>query len=367
MKKLIIFLSFLAVAVGFSSCESDLEKVMLKSTVEPLEMTALTASSFTLLMDNAANTFQTFKWTEADYGFQANISYTVQIDKKSNNFSAPYDVVSISNLGEVAVIVGDFNKAMLNKGFETGVAADVQFRIKSMVNPNVAPVYSNVQEASVTPYAIIFPPIYMTGEATGGWNWNQYVYKELRSPSANVYETIGYFLNGKAFRFFKQADWGPVSYNYPYFTSVSTLFVNAGDGDSNFKVDGPTGYYKVTVNLTTKTVTTEAVADQVMYMTGAAVGGWDWTTNYVTMTWMSNGIYQATTDFIANEAFRFFAQAGWSPTSYNYPYFTGGTITPLLVNAADGDSNFRFVGTTGNFKITLNMLDKIITMDAAKK
>jgi hypothetical protein len=276
-------------------------------------------------------------------------------------------VVSKSNAGEIAVTIGDFNKACLNKGLAAGVAVDVQFRIKAMVNPNVAPVYSNVTEASVTPYAIIFPPIYMTGEATGGWNWNQYTYKELRSTSPNVYETIGYFLNGKAFRFFKQADWGPVSYNYPYFTTVSSLFVNAADGDSNFKVAGATGYYKVTVNLTAKTVTTEAVADQVMYMTGAAVGGWDWTTNYVTMTWMSNGIYQATTDFIKDGAFRFFAQAGWSPTSYNYPYFTGGTVTPLLVNAADGDSNFKFIGTTGNFKITLNMLDKIITMDPVVK
>jgi hypothetical protein len=84
------------------------------------------------------------------------------------------------------------------------------------------------------------------------------------------------------------------------------------------------------------------------------------------MTWKSNGIFEATTDFINGEAFRFFAQKDWGPTSYNYPYFAGGTVSNLFENANDGDKNFRFTGTTGNFKITLNMLDKIVTMTAAK-
>ncbi len=61
--------------------------------------------------------------------------------------------------------------------------------------------------------------------------------------------------------------------------------------------------------------------------------------------------------------FRFFQQAGWG-ASYNYPWFAGGSVTALLVNANDGDSNFKFVGTPGNFKITVNLIDKIITMEA---
>jgi hypothetical protein len=366
MKKIFIALSLVAAIFSITSCETDLEKVMMKETVPALELDALSASSFVLLMDNAANNFQTFTWSEADLGFDANVTYTIQIDKKAGNFATPYDLVVKSNGGEITVTVGDFNKALLNKGFATGVEADVIFRVKATINSNVAPIMSNVIEAKVTPYAIIFPPIYMTGEATGGWNWDLYTYKELRSTAPGIYETIGHFVNDKAFRFFKQANWGPDSYNYPYFTTVSNLFVNASDGDSNFKFVGTTGYYKVTVNLTAKTVAMEAVATPEMYMTGAAVGGWNWTTDYVTMTWKSNGIFQATTDFINGEAFRFFAQAGWGPTSYNYPYFTGGTVSALFTNALDGDSNFRFVGTTGNFKITLNMLDKIITMEAAK-
>ena len=53
-----------------------------------------------------------------------------------------------------------------------------------------------------------------------------------------------------------------------------------------------------------------AVDEPVLFMTGAALGGWDWTTIMYKLTWKSNGIFQATTEF-AVETFRFFQQAGW--------------------------------------------------------
>jgi hypothetical protein len=208
--------------------------------------------------------------------------------------------------------------------------------------------------------------IYMVGAATGGWDWDSEV--EMRSTAPEVYQTIAYFINGETFRFFAQPDWGPTSYNYPWFAggSVDSDLEDALDGDNNFKVVGATGYYDITCDLANKTVTMTPVAEPVMYMTGAALGGWDWTTNYVQMTWVSNGIFEATTEFINGEAFRFFAQADWSPTSYNYPYFADGDVDALFEDALDGDNNFKFLGTTGNYKITLNLLDKIVTMESAK-
>lgn len=363
MKKIIIFLSFLFVAFSFTGCKKDLEKITIKATPTASTVTALSSATFVLTMDNAANTFQTFTWTEADYGFASSVIYIVQVDKKSNNFSTPFDVTTVTSAVTSSITIGDFNKILLNMGLASDIAVDVQFRIKAVVNPNITPAYSNVLEAKVTPYAIVFPPIYMTGDAVGGWGWTLYTYKELRSPSANVYQTIGYFVNNGAFRFFKQTDWSPTSYNFPYFTgTVSNLFVNANDGDSNFKFTGTTGYYQITVNMTTKSVSMTSVPEPKLFMTGAALGGWDWTTHYVQLTWKSNGIFQATANFITANTFRFFAQQDWGPTGYNYPYFAAGTISNLFTNANDGDKNFLFNGTTGSFKITVNMLDLIITM-----
>jgi hypothetical protein len=361
MKKIIIFLFM---ALSLAGCKKDLEIITISATPTASAVSSLSSSTFVLVMDNAANMFQTFNWTKADYGFPASVTYILQVDKKSNNFSTPFVVTSVISALTSSITVGDFNKVLLNMGLAPDAAADVQFRVKAVVNPNVDPVYSNVLEAKVTPYAIVFPPIYMCGDAVGGWNWTLYTYKELRSPSANTYQTIGYFVNNGAFRFFKQTDWGPTSYNFPYFTgTVSDLFVNANDGDKNFKFTGTTGYYQITVNMTTKSVSMTSVPEPTLFMTGAALGGWDWTTHYVKLTWLSNGIFQATADFITANTFRFFAQQDWGPTGYNFPYFAAGTISNLFTNANDGDKNFQFNGTTGTFKITVNMLDLIIKME----
>jgi hypothetical protein len=358
MKRLSLILLIL-VAVFVVSCEKDKENVMLKDTITANDLSNLSATTFVLLMDNASQTFQTFTWTEIDYGFNAVVKYDVEIDVKGNSFGSPVNVLSVTDATTASITVGAFNTILLNAGLEPEVAKDLEFRVKGTVNPGVPPVYSDVVEAKVTPYATTFPPIYMTGEATGGWNWNLYTYKVLKSTAPSVYETIAYFLNDKTFRFFKQPDWNPTSWNYPWFSTVDPDLVNANDGDLNFRVAAATGYYKIIVNMKTKTVTMEPVPDQVLYATGAALGGWNWDTDFIQLTWLSDGIYRATTDF-ANETFRFFGQAGWGPISYNYPWFT--TVSPLFENANDGDKNFRFIGTPGSFTVTVNLLDKTVTM-----
>ena len=365
MKKIsLILLTF--VIVFFTACEKDKENVVIKASVEANALSDLSASSFVLLMDNADNNFQTFTWTKVDYGFDAVITYTIEADKDGNNFASPISLASVTHLTTATVKTGVLNEALLGAGYEPEVAVNLQFRVKSIIHADVAPVYSNVVEASVTPYATVFPPIYMCGAATGGWNWDLYTYKEVRSSAPKIYETIAHFLNNETFRFFTGTGWGFASYNYPYFTgTVSDLFENANDGDLNLRFIGTTGYYKITVNMNTKSIAMEAVDEPVLYATGAALGGWDWSTNYIQLTWKSNGIFQATTDF-ANETFRFFGQAGWGPIGYNYPWFAGGTVSDLFENANDGDSNFRFIGTPGTFKVTVNLLDKIVTMEAAK-
>ncbi len=106
--------------------------------------------------------------------------------------------------------------------------------------------------------AITTGELHMTGEALGGWDWTTNNV-QLTKVSAGIYEATSDFSNGGAFRFFGQADWSPLGYNYPFFNSVDALFENANDGDSNFRFIGTTGTYKVTVNLNNSSVTMQAV------------------------------------------------------------------------------------------------------------
>jgi len=350
--------------IVFVSCEKDEDKAILKSTVTPIVLEPLSSSSYIFEKENEANIFDAFSWSEAEYGFPASVTYILQADIAGNNFSSPANITSLVNEFNDTILIGAFNKILLDKGLEGGIPVDVDFRIASIINSHVDTVYSNVITVSVNPFATTLPPIFMVGAATGGWDWNHEV--EMRSIAPSLYYTVAYFINNETFRFFKQQDWGPVSYNFPYFDggTVTDSMENALDGDLNFRVLSPSGYYAITVNLNTKWVDFDAVAEPKMFMTGAALGGWDWSTNYVQMTWLRHGIFEAETEFINGQTFRFFAQQDWNPTSYNFPFFADGIVDPLFENGLDGDSNFRFIGTTGVYKVTLNMLDLKVTMEA---
>ncbi len=135
--------------------------------------------------------------------------------------------------------------------------------------------------------------------------------------------------------------------------------MNANDGDSNLRYVGATGSHTVIVDVNEKTVTVVPP----LYMTGAGIGGWDQpgTGVSIKMTYTTAGTYQATATFYNNEAFRFFAQANWGPTSYNFPFFE--SVHPDFVNANDGDSNLRYMGTTGSRTVTVNLATKSVTLN----
>jgi len=366
MKK-ISFILLTMLAFGLWSCEVNTEKIYLPETVTANTLTA--ASPVVLALETKDENVD-FSWTALDFGFPVAQKYTLQLAEEGTSFANPYDLASVSTL-EASVAQSKLNDILLNF-IDGGVAGDVELRVKTVISNYTDAYYSATKTVSMTPYQTSFPPIYMIGSATGGWD--PLLAVELRSTAPNFYETIAYFSNvvdNNTFRFFAQAGWGPTAYNCPYFTGgfTTSLLENAADGDSNFRFIGTTGYYKITANLSTKVVTMEAVAEPVLFMTGDGVGSgaWGWDPGqYVAMTWKSNGVFESTNTFTNGGAFRFFAQTGWG-TSYNYPYFAEGEVDSDLGNAADGDSNFRVLGATGTYKITVNMLDLIITMTPVVK
>lgn len=361
MKNRLLTWSILLIsALALLSCE-ELENIKIKEVVEPNTLAPLSSTNVVLESANAAQTAITFSWSSPDYGFKAGPLYALEMDIAGNDFADPFKLVETRNL-TAAVKVSDLNTAMLALGQTPNEVSIMEFRVVSQVNNNVDIIYSNTREASITPYATSFPPIWGMGAALKGWGpWPDNAV-EWQSSEFRKYETIAYFTSGETFRWFAQLGWDGTSYNYPFFTTVSEVFENALDGDSNLKVVGTTGWYRVGVDLNTKTVTAEAVDEPVMYITGAGIGGWDQpgTGASVKMTYLKPGVFEAEANFISGETFRFFAQANWSPTSYNYPYFE--SVDPLFENAEDGDLNFKYIGETGTQKVTVDINAKTVTV-----
>ena len=110
------------------------------------------------------------------------------------------------------------------------------------------------------------------------------------------------------------------------------------------------------------------------WLVGAATpGGWSWEGDSETELPLVTGktnVYQVTIVLKSGEAFREFLgnnftnDGNWD-SSHNYTYYTGlgFTIDSELVNAGDGDANFKYTGPTGSRVLTIDNAAKTITLD----
>jgi len=108
----------------------------------------------------------------------------------------------------------------------------------------------NTQTGTIEMKATSKPVMYLTGDATHGWNWNDPV-TELTWVGYKIWEGDVNFVSQNAFRIFMQKDWGPISYGYNYLTNYDTNYIDvmAGHGDPNWQFKKPSGKYHVKVDL----------------------------------------------------------------------------------------------------------------------
>jgi starch-binding outer membrane protein SusE/F len=361
-QKIISLFSVVALCIlSLVSCTNDAVKPTVKGTVAANELLAPSATAYILTLANKDSNFETFKWTASDFGFPTFISYKLQMDKQSGNFTTPIEVASVTNGAlTTSITVGAMNEKLLGMGLAPQSSSSIKLRVVSTINDNVKPVISNERTISVTPYAIIFPSIWGMGDALKGWGPWPGAAVEFPSSEFKKYETIAYLTNGNIFRFFEQQDWGPSSYNYEYFTTVDSKFSNGGGNDKNFKVEAATGWYKISVDLLAKTLVVTASTEPLLVFTGDAQGAWGWNVGqYVKMNFIKPGVFEATATFQAGK-FRFFAAADWGADQYKFSFFK--TVDNQLFEAANdgGDDNFRFKGTPGSYKIRVDLNEKTV-------
>jgi starch-binding outer membrane protein SusE/F len=110
------------------------------------------------------------------------------------------------------------------------------------------------------------------------------------------------------------------------------------------------------------------------WLVGACTpGGWSWDGDAETEFPLLSGqtdVYEVSVILKNGEAFReflgnnFTSNGNWD-ASHNYPFYSGAgyTISSELVNANDGDSNFRYTGPTGVRVLKIDNVAKTITLN----
>ncbi len=259
MKKIKFILLLVFVGLVFSSCESDIDEIVISSNpTEPVLESPSLSVDFNI--DNIAEEI-TFSWTTSNFGYSSSITYTVQIDV-DENFTNPNTVLAVNNAATGSITVGAMNSLLWEKmGLPFDTPATLNLRVKASVSDNYEPVYSNVTTLTLSPFVTDFTPIYMIGSALDGWDLAFPV--EVPGIEVDVYETTHKFTKGGHFRFFKEPDWSADQWGYDYFTgTVTDLLVPQTDHDDpNYRFDGGTGNYKITVDLANKTIAMELVGD----------------------------------------------------------------------------------------------------------
>lgn len=210
-------------------------------------------------------------------------------------------------------------------------------------------------------------PYYAVGDALpGGWDFDAATVVE---PIQSGIRKASIELSQGTFRFFTiRGDWDS-DLNYAYFAdqgyTIDGNLRNKGDADQNFEFVGTEGTYTLTVNGNDKTITLAEIESlPSLWVVGSAVpGGWAFNDQTVELTQDVANVWSAEIE-LSNGIFRFFQTFGTWDTNNNYTYYQGEgyNIDSNLEDQGESDRNFRFIGTPGNYRLTINGNDKTITI-----
>lgn len=255
----------LAALMALSACEKDEIKTIAVQGTAPV--LSVSQPALVLTNENAGKEAVQFSWTPVDYGYQSVVSYTIQLDKKGNNFQKPAEIAG-GNLLKKSLTTSEINSLLINKlKLTAGQLAEIEARVVSSLGTSAQRMNttSAVSGMKVTPYfvVIVYPAIYVPGSHQG-WAPDK-APKLVSVKDDKMYEGYVYFPDASnEFKFTNAPNWNEGDYGSG---GVGKL----GKGD-NLKVTGA-GYYLLKANLTALTWSSQKTAWGVIG--SATKGGWD--------------------------------------------------------------------------------------------
>ncbi|MFA9187096.1 SusE domain-containing protein [Flavobacterium magnesitis] len=381
MKKLILlFIAFITL-ISLNACSDDNDPIFVaKADADGIAFTNSFAANYLIAPAAKENVADRFIWEAADFGVATNITYELQgaITSDFANFtvvgttSETNMAVTVNNLLDFAKDLGlDGDPATTNTDGSANNKGQVYFRLKATAgtdgaNETLSPTQViSIEWIETVATGTACPSIYAVGEGLADIGWTFKPEGELVCNN-NVLQFKARFSAGN-FRFFQESGNWSSALGFSYYTeegyTIDANLTDAADGDSNFNFVGTPGIYTLTIDNTAKTIV--MVASTNLWTVGDAVpGGWNFSTSTVEFIEATPNIWSADL-VLANGVFRFFHEFNTWDTNNNFTYYedAGYTIDANFENDGSGDANFKFVGTPGAYKLTINGIDKTITLE----
>jgi hypothetical protein len=298
----------------------------------------LKSSATSVVLDKSVLTSNvvTFTLTNADFGYQAAVTNTLQISKKGDAFGAgkTKEVILDANTTTKNYNGFDFNNLLLSLNLPTTANSDVEIRIKSTISPNLPATYSNVVTVNAKPFPLT-AWVYVPGNYQG---WDPASADSLVSLTGNgVYTGIIKF-DGSNFKVTPAKKWD-IAYGT---TGGGKLSTSGGDISSV-----SAGWKTLTVDLNANVYTIDVV--KVWAIIGDATpGNWSADTDMKFIN-DGNGFWKITVNLVVGEL-KFRENHDWTIN-------LGGSAGNLTA----GGANIP-VTVAGNYTITLNPVTNKYTL-----
>ncbi len=340
-------------AITFSSCEKDEVKTVLNTGTAP--SLSATPTTLVLLQANANSDAIKFTYTtNASFGFDAAVTYTLQISKGGTSFAtASTTEVGLSKTPplEKTFKVVDFNRELL-KIINYGTATPVEVRVKASVAAAAPAIYSNVITLTVTAYRDLITYAYPNALNIAGnfQGWSPGTAPQIVKQNNGGYDGFeGYIVFNAAtpeFKMVKGNDW-PHGDHGAATTNISNPLTGGGtltaSGGSNIKLPsggaGIAGYYRIRANTTDLTWSYDKIN------AWGLIGEFNnWSTSDPMTFNASTGVWTITRDMPAGK-FKFRANNDWA------------------INFGDSNSDFKpeygaadiVISAAGNYTISLDL------------
>ena len=372
-KKIFNIIAFAIIAIiGLIACD-DRNDTIIDTTKSPI-VVDLSTSKLILDSNFPKNPALTIFWDATQYTVPTEIQYRIEVSS-DDKFTKPFTLNTLKESIRSSTFTAEqMNTAAVSIGLVPYVEGKMYIRVISYLGSNNSMVAtSNITSLKITPYKLSYPDFYLVGEASYvGWNAgaSQILYK-----SDNFSTIYTYLENGKNFRFLGQQGWDGTNYsinsdgikdNYKYFKQASSNIAKADGDDENMKFSGTTGIYKVTIDATSEIKSITAVASPIseydfaeVYLVGNIAGnGWD-ATNAISMTKVSNGVYEFVSTLASNTEFKIIGQKSFG--SLDWGNISGDGNSGFIGPKGD-NGNIKFVGDGSSYKITVNLKAGVYTI-----
>ncbi|TNJ45214.1 SusF/SusE family outer membrane protein [Tamlana fucoidanivorans] len=393
MKKILNICMMVITIIALNSCEEKDTSEFIAQ--EATDFTFSTSFLENYLLNNSLgnNLAERFTWRDANFGIPTERTYELQAatmedfsdytnDPDDSNYKA-YNLGTNIGGNEIPATVKQFlalaKIAGLDNDPETPApnTGKLYFRVRATIGKDNLESFSAIQALNIElqegeeevggPNC---PSWWVVGAGApdAGWNWDN----PIEFLCTDQIYTSNINLANDSFRFFTEKDNWDSGLNFPYFVdegySIDPNFENAMDGDENFRFIGTPGKYSLTIDSVNKTIKLGPPAaedpncDSVWVVgAGAVDAGWNWDSPIE--FFCTDNVY-STNIKLTNDAFRFFLEEGNWDSGQNYPFYAndGYTIDSLLEDAQDGDNNFKFNGTPGTYLLTVDTVNKTITL-----